>query len=272
MSIKSRMLAAAAVLTLAGGLSAAGTVAASAATPQCADNCLTPESAAYPGFVETALFGIPRRGVPTIVSPAAGGTRGRTSPSRQVVRCTRPTSTPTVWCRPRSLAIMGARAISRFRSSTRPIGYALLDSPVALAAWMLDHDTDSYYKISGAFAHGQPAGGLTRDAVVDNITLYWLTGTGASAARSYWEGGQPQLARPARLLWRSHSRSASPRSPARSSGPREAGPRSFTPTSSTSTRPAGRPFRCLGRAATVFRRTPRGLPAAPLDDCTPGRG
>jgi len=92
-------------------------------------------------------------------------------------------------------------AISTFRTSgsgyfleqaTRPqtIGYALLDSPVALAAWMLDHDSDSYYKISRAFLGGQPAGNLTRDHVLDNITLYWLTGTGASAARSYWEGGQ----------------------------------------------------------------------------------
>jgi pimeloyl-ACP methyl ester carboxylesterase len=70
------------------------------------------------------------------------------------------------------------------------IGYALLDSPVALAAWMLDHDTDSYYKISGAFVDGVPVGNLTRDHIADNITLYWLTGTGASAARSYWEDGQ----------------------------------------------------------------------------------
>ena len=86
--------------------------------------------------------------------------------------------------------------------ATRPqtIGYALLDSPVALAAWMIDHDTDSYYKIAGAFVDGKPAGNLTRDNVLDNITTYWLTGTGASAARSYWEaygpdapaaGGQP---------------------------------------------------------------------------------
>jgi pimeloyl-ACP methyl ester carboxylesterase len=75
---------------------------------------------------------------------------------------------------------------------TRPqtIGYALLDSPVALAAWLLDHDTDSYYKIARAFVDGQPTGQLTRDTIVDNITLYWLTGTGASAARSYWEGGR----------------------------------------------------------------------------------
>jgi pimeloyl-ACP methyl ester carboxylesterase len=76
--------------------------------------------------------------------------------------------------------------------ATRPqtIGYALLDSPVALAAWMLDHDTDAYYKISRAFTGGQPSGGLTRDHILDNITLYWLTGTGVSAARSYWEEGQ----------------------------------------------------------------------------------
>jgi pimeloyl-ACP methyl ester carboxylesterase len=92
-------------------------------------------------------------------------------------------------------------ALTTFRTSgsgyfleqaTRPqtIGYALLDSPVALAAWMLDHDTDSYYKISGAFIDDKPSGNLTRDHILDNITTYWLTGTGTSAARSYWEGGQ----------------------------------------------------------------------------------
>jgi pimeloyl-ACP methyl ester carboxylesterase len=76
--------------------------------------------------------------------------------------------------------------------STRPqtIGYSLLDSPIGLAAWMLDHDTDSYYKISRAFVDGQPVGNLTRDNILDNITLYWLTGSGASAARWYWEFGQ----------------------------------------------------------------------------------
>jgi pimeloyl-ACP methyl ester carboxylesterase len=73
--------------------------------------------------------------------------------------------------------------------ATRPqtIGYALLDSPIALAAWMIDHDTDAYDKIVRAFVDGQPSGGLTRDHILDNITLYWLSGTGASAARSYWE-------------------------------------------------------------------------------------
>src|SRR4051812_40597728 len=73
--------------------------------------------------------------------------------------------------------------------ATRPqtIGYGLLDSPVALAAWMLDHDTDACYKIAHAFLDGEPSGNLTRDNVLDNIMVYWVTGTGASAARSYWE-------------------------------------------------------------------------------------
>ena len=76
--------------------------------------------------------------------------------------------------------------------STRPqtIGYSLLDSPVGLAAWMLDHDTDSYYKMSRAFVDRERVGNLTRDNILDNITLYWLTGTGASAARWYWEFGR----------------------------------------------------------------------------------
>jgi pimeloyl-ACP methyl ester carboxylesterase len=80
--------------------------------------------------------------------------------------------------------------------STRPqtLGYALLDSPVAMAAWMLDHDTDSYYKIARAFVDGQPTGNLTREHIVDNITLYWLTGTGASAVRWFWEAGRAAAA------------------------------------------------------------------------------
>jgi pimeloyl-ACP methyl ester carboxylesterase len=96
-----------------------------------------------------------------------------------------------------ALALFTADGFGYFlEQSTRPqtIGYSLLDSPVGLAAWMLDHDTDSYHKISRAFLDGQPAGGLTRDAVLDDITLYWLTGTGASAARWYWEFGRFQAA------------------------------------------------------------------------------
>jgi pimeloyl-ACP methyl ester carboxylesterase len=81
--------------------------------------------------------------------------------------------------------------------NTRPqtIGYAVLDSPIALAAWMLDHDTDAYYKISRAFVDNRPSGNLTRDHILDNITVYWLTGTGCSAAREYWESAQA-MARP----------------------------------------------------------------------------
>jgi hypothetical protein len=59
---------------------------------------------------------------------------------------------------------------------------------------MLDHDTDSYYKISRAFVIGEPVGNLTRDNIVDDITLYWLTGTGASAVRWFWETGRAQAA------------------------------------------------------------------------------
>jgi pimeloyl-ACP methyl ester carboxylesterase len=75
--------------------------------------------------------------------------------------------------------------------ATRPqtVGYALLDSPIALATWLADHDTDAYYKIASAFVEDKPSGNLTRDNLLDNITLYWLTATGDSAARSYWEGG-----------------------------------------------------------------------------------
>src|SRR5687768_15664597 len=93
----------------------------------------------------------------------------------------------------KALAAFRASGFGYFlEQSTRPqtIGYSLLDSPVGLAAWLLDHDTDSYYKISCAFVDRQPAGNLTRESIVDNITLYWLTGTGASAARWYWEFGQ----------------------------------------------------------------------------------
>jgi hypothetical protein len=92
-----------------------------------------------------------------------------------------------------ALATFKATGFGYFlEQSTRPqtIGYALLDSPVALAAWILDHDTDSYYKISRAFVDGEQTGNLTRERIVDNVTLYWLTGTGASAARTYWEFGR----------------------------------------------------------------------------------
>jgi pimeloyl-ACP methyl ester carboxylesterase len=70
---------------------------------------------------------------------------------------------------------------------TRPqTMYGVADSPVGLAAWMINHDADSYQDIAAAFA-GHPVGDLTRDQVLDNVTLTWLTNTGVSSARLYWE-------------------------------------------------------------------------------------
>ena len=63
--------------------------------------------------------------------------------------------------------------------------YAIADSPVGLAAWMLDHDARSLALIARVF-DGQPEG-LTRDDILDNVTLYWLTNTAVSSARLYWE-------------------------------------------------------------------------------------
>jgi hypothetical protein len=84
--------------------------------------------------------------------------------------------------------------IAEMGEHPQTIGYPLLDSPIGLAAWMLDHDADSYEKISHAFLDGQVSGNLTRDHVLDNITLYWLTGTGASTSRLYWETGRSATA------------------------------------------------------------------------------
>jgi pimeloyl-ACP methyl ester carboxylesterase len=63
--------------------------------------------------------------------------------------------------------------------------FGIGDSPVGLAAWLLDHDVRSYALIARVF-DGQREG-LTRDDVLDNVTLYWLTRTGVSSARLYWE-------------------------------------------------------------------------------------
>jgi pimeloyl-ACP methyl ester carboxylesterase len=65
--------------------------------------------------------------------------------------------------------------------------YGLADSPIALAAWMIDHDAWSLEDITRAFVDEQPVGNLTRDEVLDNVTLYWLTNTGVSSSRLYWQ-------------------------------------------------------------------------------------
>jgi pimeloyl-ACP methyl ester carboxylesterase len=84
--------------------------------------------------------------------------------------------------------------IAEMGEHPQTIGYPLVDSPLGLAAWMLDHDADSYVKISRAFLGGETTGGLSRASVLDNITLYWLTGTGASTSRLYWETGKSATA------------------------------------------------------------------------------
>jgi pimeloyl-ACP methyl ester carboxylesterase len=91
-------------------------------------------------------------------------------------------------------AILMRGYIAEMNTRPQTLGSGLTDTPVGLAAWMLDHDTDSYEKISHAFLEGRPSGGLTRDRIVDNITLYWLTNTATSSARLYWENAQSILA------------------------------------------------------------------------------
>jgi pimeloyl-ACP methyl ester carboxylesterase len=85
------------------------------------------------------------------------------------------------------VAIFMRGYIAEMGEHPQTIGYSLLDSPIGLAAWMLDHDADSYEKVSRAFIEGDPSGSLSRDNVLDNITLYWMTGSGASTSRLYWE-------------------------------------------------------------------------------------
>jgi hypothetical protein len=129
---------------------------------------------------------------------------------------------------------------------------------------MLDHDTDSYDKIAHAFVDGQPAGNLTRDHIVDNVTLYWLTGTGASAARSYWESGRAQTAAlaagqppPGLAPGRFHHVP-----PTRSSGPRAAGSEGLSQPHLLSTRSKGGHFAAWEEPelfATEMRAAPRPL-------------
>ena len=82
--------------------------------------------------------------------------------------------------------LLQARPGLRQEMANRPQTlYGIADSPVGLAAWMLDHDARSYALIARVF-DGQPEG-LTRDDILDNVTLYWLTNTAVSSARLYWE-------------------------------------------------------------------------------------
>ncbi len=112
--------------------------------------------------------------------------------------------------------------------------YGISDSPAGLAAWMLDHDALSYDDIIPAFLEGTPVGNLTRDEILDNVTLTWLTNTGISSARLYAENVLGFFDVKGVTI---RSRRAS--SPGSSTRPRAAGPRRPTPTSSTTTRSPG---------------------------------
>ena len=136
--------------------------------------------------------------------------------------------------------------------------YAIEDSPVGLAAWMLDHDARSYALIARVFA-GQREG-LTRDDILDNITLYWLTNTAVSSARLYWES---------KLAFFAPKGIAIP--VAVSAFPDEiyTAPRSWTEKAYPkliyyNRLPKGRTLRGVGAAASLFGRTSRELPVAAL--------
>ncbi len=136
--------------------------------------------------------------------------------------------------------------------------YGLADSPVALAAWMIDHDVASYGHIVKLFVDGEPYGDLTRDDILDNITLSWLTNTGVSSARLYREYkgaffNDFNISVPAAV----------------SVFPEEVyqAPRSWTERAYQQSHPLQRPRQrralCrLGTAATVFRRSSGGLQIA----------
>jgi pimeloyl-ACP methyl ester carboxylesterase len=91
------------------------------------------------------------------------------------------------------------RAYEQLSAGAKQRGYAtemgtrpqtlsgLADSPLGLATWMLDHDATSEEQFSRAIVDGHPFGAITREDIVDNITLYWLTNTAVSSARLYWE-------------------------------------------------------------------------------------
>ena len=134
--------------------------------------------------------------------------------------------------------------------------YGLIDSPIGLAAWILDHDKDSYEMIAPAFA-GHP-GGLSRDDVLDNITLYWLTKTGVLVGASL-------LGKQARLLRRQrrHHSNRRQRVSARDlHGAAELVRKSVSETRLLQEARRRRPLCRLGTAATLFRRRSRDVPLA----------
>ena len=138
--------------------------------------------------------------------------------------------------------------------------YGIADSPVGLAAWMLDHDARSYALIARVF-DGKPEG-LTRDDILDNITLYWLTNTAISSARLYWESKLALL----RPEGRHHPGRRERLSRRDLSGPAELGGEGVSQAHPLQQARQGRPLRGLGTAATLFRRDARGVQITALAD------
>ena len=172
---------------------------------------------------------------------------------------------------PAGLSADEKRAYEQVAAFYKHLGYAILmgsrpqtltalaDSPVGLAAFMIDHDDRSLEMITRVF-DGKPEG-LTRDDVLDNITLFWLTNTAISAARLYWENKLAVLRSPGRL--HPGRRQRLPRRAL--SVPAELGGEGVSQTDPLQQAPQGRALRRLGAAAVPDRRAARGLQiAAPI--------
>ena len=155
-------------------------------------------------------------------------------------------------------------------STTHPQSlYGIADSPVGLAAWMLDHDATSLALISRVFVDGAEEG-LTRDDVLDNITHYWLTNTGVSSGRLYWENRldffDPKAwptADDRLIVDIPVAVSVFPDELVRCRG---VGRRRPTPTHPLQQARQGRALRGLGAAGAVRRRGPHGVALASLGD------
>ena len=153
----------------------------------------------------------------------------------------------------RHLPAVRQRLLRRLATRPQTIGYALLDSPVALAAWMIEHDTDAYYKIAPRSSTGSPRATHPRPRA-RQLTLYWLTAPAPPRpARTGRPTGRTPRPRATSLCRRRRSRSASRRSPARSGRRRAAGSTPATRTSSTSTRSTRAATSPPGRSPTAVR-------------------
>ena len=142
--------------------------------------------------------------------------------------------------------------------------YGIADSPVGLAAWMIDHDIRSYQMIARVF-DGKPEG-LTRDDILDNITLYWLTNTAISSARLYWDNRHNLPAGGFFDLRGVKIPVAVSAFPTRSTRRRGAGRRGVSQAHPLQQARQGRAFRGLGAAGALRRRDARCVQIAALID------